>query len=90
MAWIGITNKVCLVEFMRNSELFVLAAKLVLMAGIDYKNHPDIKVHERDAIESGLRELEFFQPGFADRYTEQVASLAAGAIRKPGRPPKGF
>lgn len=71
---------------MRNSELFVLAAKLVTITGMDYKNHPDIKPHERDAIDNGFRELNFFQPDFA----EKVKSVAAGPVGKPPRKTQGI
>lgn len=73
---------------MRNSEIFVLTAKLVAITGLDYKNHPDIKPHERDAIENGFRELNFFQPEFVTKY-EKDQSVAAGAVGKPIRSPKG-
>jgi hypothetical protein len=74
---------------MRNSELFVLAAKLCLKTGLDYKNDPDIKPHEIDAIEQGLRELRFFQPDFADKYVEKADIVAAGAVRKSARATQG-
>jgi hypothetical protein len=73
---------------MRNSEIFVLAAKLVAITGIDYKNHPDIRPHERDAIENGFRELNFFQPDFVKKY-ETDKPVAAGAVGKPPRQTKG-
>lgn len=64
---------------MRNSELFVLAAKLVLLNGFDYKNHPYIKTHEIDAIEQGIRELRFFDPEFDQKYN----SMATRPVGKP-------
>ena len=70
---------------MRTSDLFVLAAKLVTITGLDYKNNPGINSFERDAIDTGLRELGFYDPKFQEKYE----SMAAGTVRKPGRPPKG-
>lgn len=70
---------------MRNSDLFVLAAKLVTLTGFDYKNHPELSTHERDAIDNGLRELRFYDPNFHDKYTP----VEARAVGKPGRPTKG-
>lgn len=70
---------------MRNSELFVLAAKLVLMTGFDYKNSPHIKTHEIDAIEQGIRELRFFAPDFEKIYNP----VAAGSVGEPSRKAKG-
>lgn len=58
---------------MRNSELFVLAAKLSLLTGFDYKNDPHIKTHEIDAIEQGIRELRFFDPEFDQKYNSVAA-----------------
>lgn len=71
---------------MRNSELFVLAAKLVAITGLDYKNHPEIKPHERDAIDNGFRELNFFQPDFA----EKLKSMEARTVGKPPRKTQGI
>lgn len=75
---------------MRTSDLFVLAAKLVTITGLDYKTNPEITSFERDAIDTGLRELKFYEPGFITRHEEKSDSLAARTIGKPGRPPKGI
>jgi len=69
---------------MRQSDLFVLAAKLVVMTGFKYKESQDITQHERDAIDNGLRELRFYDPNFADKYVKDD-SLATRSERKSAR-----
>lgn len=73
---------------MRTSDLFVLTAKLALMGGLDYKNNPEINSFERDAIETGLRELGFYNPAFKEKYeslaTRPVGQPAGAAKRVKG------
>ncbi|MDE2097314.1 MAG: hypothetical protein KGL39_08735 [Patescibacteria group bacterium] len=73
-----------------NKNVYVASVRLLGKLVAQYEIKPeDYRGIERELIEQAIRDSQFFGTTDLGEKAHQATVVAAGAKRKPGRPPKG-